>query len=270
MFAVIGLHCRICPYGLPGGLHEIRAHQSVRAHRHAHRSMGAPALVHPWGQTYIAGQMFHAPEPSQVAQFAKYAAGDYTADARYAPEQHIILLVMYLAISSELCRYITQFFVDEPEEAHSALQSRFCGRVPENPIVQPFAVPVAPMVVIELLRDLNALIEQLHLDVGSHPAEVLYQVIAPPKKTAKLLTFPLGNSDTFQTTVPEFTADKLGIDTVRLGMALLALTVDIRRVHHQGSPSIGNKTTMGIIPAATCLIGRTYLMAREMFRYIDQ
>jgi hypothetical protein len=51
-------------------------------------------------------------------------------------------------------------------------------------------------------------------------------------------------------------------------MALLTLTVDIRRVNYKRFPSIGNKTTVSIIPAATRLIGNTYFMAREIFQFI--
>ena len=73
-----------------------------------------------------------------------------------------------------------------------------------------------------------------------------------------------------QTAIFQFPADQLRIDLIGLGMLLLALAMDISRVGHQGTPTVALETTVGMIATATCLVGHTYFVAREMFCNVVQ
>ena len=120
MFTIVGLHYGVCTYRLPGSLNEIAAYQSMGTWGDAHCFVISPTLVYPWCQTYIARQMFYAIEPSQIAQLAEYATSYNAPDTGNTAQQHIVFLVVLLAIPSELGRNISKLFVDEPEKTHTA------------------------------------------------------------------------------------------------------------------------------------------------------
>ena len=212
--------------------------------------------------------MLYVIETSKVAQFTKNATGNYASNARYTSQQQIVFLIMGLAIPPELGGYIPEFLVHETEKTHPTLQGRLGCRVFKDHIVQPLAILVAPMVVIELLRLLDPEIQQLHLDVALDPPEILHKIVPSPEKTTKFFALLIRDNNTLQTTILQFPADQLRIDPIRLRMALLPLAMDISWVHHQTSPIITLETTVGMIAAATRLVGNTYFMAREMFQYI--
>ena len=88
---------------------------------------------------------------------------------------------MHLAVPSELCRDIPQLLVHKTEKTHPALQCGLGRGVLEDHIVQPLPVPVAPMVIVESLRLLDAEIQQLHLDIALDPTEIFDQIVPATK-----------------------------------------------------------------------------------------
>ncbi len=238
MLAIIALHDRVGTYRLPGGLYEIAPYQTMRPWRYAQGPIIAPTLMDPGCKTDIARQMFYTVEAPEIAQFTQYTAGHDTSYSRYAPEQHIIFLMMGLAISPELGRYIPEFLVHETEEAHTAIQSRFCRRVLEYHIVQPVPILMAPMIVIEFLGFLDTEIQQLHFYVTLDPTEILDQIVATTEKAPQFFPIDIGYMNAFQATVLKFPGNQLRIDLIGLGMFLIAFPVDIGRVDHQRIPAV--------------------------------
>src|SRR5690554_804248 len=124
---------------------------------------------------------------------------------------------------------------------------------------------MAPVIVVELLGNSNAKIEQLHLDGALDTPKILDQIIAPSKEAAQLFPFNVGYMDTVQSTIFQFPAYKLCIDFICLGKAFLSLTMDVGRVDYQRDPTISFKTTIGIIATTASLIGRGDLVVGKMF-----
>jgi len=127
---------------------------------------------------------------------------------------------------------------------------------------------MAPMIVIELLWLFDTEIQQLHLDITLDPAKVLDQIITTTEKTSEFLAVDIGHMDTLQSTILEFPGNQLRIYLIGLGMFLLALSMDIGRVHYQRTPTIRFKGTMRRITATTCLVCGRYLIIRKMLTNI--
>src|SRR5680860_20469 len=119
----------------------------------------------------------------------------------------------------------------------------------KNHCIQPITVFVAPMVVIEFLRLPDAEIQQLHLYVTLYTPEILDKIVPSPEQASQFLTFDIRNDDTIQTAVLELPCYKLRIYPIRFGVLLLALSVDIGRVHDQRTPTIALETTVCTITA---------------------
>ena len=109
---------------------------------------------------------------------------------------------MHLAIPPELCGNVPKLLVHEPKETHTTIQSRFSRWIPEHHSIQPIAVLMAPMVVVELLGLLDTEIQQLHLDIALDPAKILYQIVTTTEKTSEFFPFDIGHINTLQPTVP--------------------------------------------------------------------
>ena len=227
-----------------------------------------PALVDPGGKPHVTGKLLNVAEPSQIPQFAQYATGHYGTYARYTAQEHIVFLVVFLGPFAQLDRYVPELPVDEPEAAHAAFKYLFPRWVREFQTVQPVPERVAPVVVVELLRDIDAVIEQLHLDVALDLAHVLDKVVPSAEQASQL--FPLGvrDHDALQTAVLQFTGYQLRIYSVRLCVAFLSPPEYVRRVHHQRAPAITLETTMGTITATAGLVRRRNLVVRIVTLHI--
>jgi len=120
---------------------------------------------------------------------------------------------------------------------------------------------VAPFIVAELLRDLYAKIQKLHLYPALVATYVLHNIVTTPKKTAQFFPFNIRNVNTIKSAVFEFPGDELGIDMICFYILFLPLAVNIGRVgNHRVSAKL-SEATVGRISAATAFIGNAHLMS---------
>ena len=175
---------------------------------------------------------------------------------------------MLAAIGAHLCGDIPQLLVYEPEAPHSAVQCLARRWICKDYFVHPTAELVAPMVIIKLLGNSNAKIQQLHFYKALDTPVILNQIVSSSEKTAQLLPLHMGNVNTLKSAILELSTYQLGIYFIGLGKTFLSLAVDVGRVHYQGMPAVCLKTTMGVIAATTCFISCSNLMVGKMFGYI--
>tara|TARA_R110002020_G_C16313095_1_gene774021 strand:+ start:1900 stop:2331 length:432 start_codon:yes stop_codon:yes gene_type:complete len=127
---------------------------------------------------------------------------------------------------------------------------------------------MAPMVVIEFLGYPYTVIQQLHLDIALDLAHILDQIVPATEKAPQLLPALVRHTNTDQPAVLEFPCYELGIDPIRLGMALLATPEYIGRIDHQAAPAITYEAPVCTVSATASLISGGHFITCVMLGYI--
>tara|TARA_B100001059_G_C17753681_1_gene538652 strand:+ start:140 stop:571 length:432 start_codon:yes stop_codon:yes gene_type:complete len=127
---------------------------------------------------------------------------------------------------------------------------------------------MAPMVVIEFLGYPYTVIQQLHLDIALDLAHILDQIVPATEKAPQLLPALVRHTNTAQPAVLELPCYELGIDPIRLGMALLAPPEYIGRIDHQAAPAITYKAPVCTVSATARLISGGHFITCVMLGYI--
>src|SRR5690606_5427865 len=139
---------------------------------------------------------------------------------------------MLAAIGAHLCGDIAKLLVYEPEAAHPAVQGLTSWGICECHIVYPIPELMAPVVIVKLLGNSNAKIQQLHFYQALGAPVILDQIVPSSEKTAQLLPLHIGNVDALEPAILELSAYQLGIYFIGLGKTFLSLAVDIGRIDH--------------------------------------